>query len=315
MKVCRTPELACEVTLQPIRRYKGLLDASIIFSDILVISEALGLPFEVRSGYGIHFPDKLDSPEEIDTKLHKNINVEEKLDYVLKAITLTRKELKGEVPLFGFSGSPWTLMSYMVEGKSGTNHSTAKSWLYKYPEASHKLLNILSDTIIDYMVAQVKAGAQLLQLFDSWAGELSPEDFNTFSYPYILKIGKGVSEKIKELNYDVPISLFAKGAHYALNQFKDQSYFSIISLDWTIDPKVAREAIGDNIALQGNLDPTILFAPADTLKKRTTEMLHSFGTKPYIANLGHGMLPNHDPEHLKVFLETIKEVSTEILKN
>ncbi|KAI0232677.1 Uroporphyrinogen decarboxylase in heme biosynthesis [Massospora cicadina] len=310
--VCRTPELACLVTLQPIDRYDGLLDAAIIFSDILVVCEAMGLPFEIRAGYGIHFEDRLTCPEDIGKKLFKNVDVNKSLKYVFDAITLTRKSLNGRVPLIGFSGAPWTLASYMIEGKSGTNHVEAKKWLFNHAEASHALLKRITDVVIAYMVGQVKAGAQMLQLFDSWAGELAPDDFYKFSYPYLLKIGQEVKRITKELGYEIPMILFAKGAHYALPKLGDQTVFEVISLDMTVEPSYAVEAVGKKgHTLQGNLDPCVLFAKKEIIKDYARIMLDKFSTKtqPLIANLGHGMMPDHKPENLLAYLEALRDES------
>ncbi|KAJ9072718.1 Uroporphyrinogen decarboxylase in heme biosynthesis [Entomophthora muscae] len=316
--VCRTPELACQVTLQPIDRYDGVLDAAIIFSDILVVCEAMGLPFEIKAGYGIHFEDHLTSPEDIEKKLLKDVDVDKSLKYVFDAITLTRKSLAGRVPLIGFSGAPWTLASYMIEGKSGTNHVQAKKWLFNHPEASHTLLQRIADVVITYMVGQVKAGAQMLQLFESWAGELAPEDFFKFSYPYILKIGQEVKRITKELGYDVPMILFAKGAHYALPKLGEQKIFEVISLDMTMDPIYAVQTVGKKgHTLQGNMDPCVLFADKEVIKEYTHSMLDKFSIKeqPLIANLGHGMMPDHTPENLLAYLQALKEESTRLRAN
>lgn len=310
--VCRTPELACMVTLQPVDRYNGLLDAAIIFSDILVVCEAMGLPFKIKPGYGIHFEDRLTCPEDIEKKLLRDVDVNKSLKYVFDAITLTRKSLNGKVPLIGFSGAPWTLASYMIEGKSGTNHVEAKKWLFNHVEASHVLLKRITDVVIDYLVGQVKAGAQMLQLFDSWAGELAPDDFYKFSYPYILKIGQEVKRITKELGHEIPMILFPKGAHYALPKLGDQTVFEVISLDMSVDPSYAVETVGlKGLTLQGNLDPCVLFAEKAIIKEYTSTMLQKFSikTQPLIANLGHGMMPDHKPDHLLAYLEAIRDES------
>jgi len=202
--VCRTPELACELTLQPIRRFE--LDAAIIFSDILVVPQVMGLKIEMKSGKGPVFPDPIHHPREIDSRL-VDPNVDMELGYVFDAITLTRHKLEGKVPLIGFSGAPWTLMAYMIEGEGTKKFQKAKRWLYDWPEDSHKLLQKLTNIIIKYLIGQIKAGAQLIQLFDSWAGELAPDIFNTFLYPYLKQIAHEVKQQYKH----IPIILFAKG--------------------------------------------------------------------------------------------------------
>ncbi|RKP26255.1 uroporphyrinogen decarboxylase [Syncephalis pseudoplumigaleata] len=311
-RVCRTPELAARLTLQPIERYGDLLDGSIIFSDILVVPQALGMTVEMVPGKGPHFPEPLSVPEDLN-RLAASVDVVAELGYMFDAITLTRQQLDGRVPLFGFCGAPWTLMAYMVEGGGSKTFSKAKTWLYKYPEASAQLLGRLTDVLIDFLVGQVNAGAQILQVFDSWAGELSPQDFEQFSLPYLRRIATEVRGRLGDRA--VPMTVFAKGAHYALPGLAQAGYNGI-SLDWTLSPVEARRqvaaATSETIALQGNLDPCVLFAPHDVIRARTREMVEQFKTAggAHIANLGHGMLPDHDPEALRVFLETVREASS-----
>jgi len=195
----------------------------------------------------------------------------------------------------------------MIEGKSKTNQERAKTWLYSYPQQCHQLLNLLTDTIIEYLVCQVQAGAQILQLFDSFAGVLSPHDFSEFSLQYICKIGTEVKKQTKSLGYDIPLVLFAKGAHYIYEMKDKLKMFEVLSLDWTMHPKTAFNQIKGEFCLQGNMDPCVLFADKEYIQKSTHAMLDSFGpNQPLIANLGHGMMPTHDPEHLKWYLEAIK---------
>ncbi|TPX55623.1 uroporphyrinogen decarboxylase [Powellomyces hirtus] len=313
--ICRTPELACLVTLQPIDRYEGLLDASIIFSDILVVPQALGLEVQMLPAKGPHFPEPLVDPSHL-ARLKKDVNVDAELRYVFEAITLTRQKLDGRVPLFGFVGAPWTLMAYMIEGGGSKTLSKAKAWLGQWPEESKELLQRVTDVVVDFLVGQAKAGAQLLQVFDSWAGELSPAQFNEFSLPYIQQIPTRVRAALREIDptlAKIPMVVFARGAHYALESLSTPEIgYDIISLDWTMDPVASRKRVGDNVSLQGNADPSLLYAPKETIKKEVAVMLEKFGTKRrYIANLGHGMHPDHDPEHLRAFLEAIRDVSSE----
>ncbi|KAJ3004117.1 hypothetical protein HKX48_001414 [Thoreauomyces humboldtii] len=311
--ICRTPELACLVTLQPIDRFAGLLDASIIFSDILVVPQALGLEVQMVPGKGPHFPEPLVDPSHL-ARLKKDVDVDAELGYVFDAITLTRTRLDGRCPLFGFVGAPWTLMAYMIEGGGSKTLSKAKTWLGRYPEESNELLQRVTDVVVDFLVGQAKAGAQLLQVFDSWAGELSPVQFRQFSLPYIRQIPVRVRAKLAALSRDLatlPLVIFARGAHYALEDLTDVGY-DVISLDWTMDPKGSRSRVGNNVSLQGNADPSLLYAPKETIRKEVETMLEAFGTSQrYIANLGHGMHPDHDPEHLRAYLEAIRDVSTE----
>ncbi|ORZ01510.1 uroporphyrinogen decarboxylase [Syncephalastrum racemosum] len=310
-EICRTPELACALTLQPIDRYGSLLDGSIIFSDILVIPQAMGLEVEMVEGRGPVFNAPLETPADM-SRLKQNINVAQELGYVYEAITLTRTKLDGRVPLFGFIGAPWTLMAYMIEGGGSKTLAKAKSWLWKYPEESHELLNRITDLAIEFLVGQVEAGAQLLQVFDSWAGELAPQDFRRFSLPYIKRIAVQVKQRLGDKA--VPMVIFAKGAWYALEDLVDIGY-DVMSLDWTIDPAYAREVTQDKIVLQGNMDPTVLYGGFDAIRETATRMVERFGKDgKHIANLGHGIQPTVDPEALKVYLETVQKVSAEIRK-
>lgn len=299
--MCQTPKLACEVTLMPIKRFE--LDAAIIFSDILVIPKALGMQIELVSGRGMVFPSPLKSPADIDTL--QPINVKEKLSYVFEAITLTRHSLKGKVPLLGFSGAPWTLMCFMVEGESSSTKSKAKSWLYKYPEESKRLLDLLSDIIIEYIVGQIEAGAQMIQLFETLAEYLNKSMFDIYCLSYIRKINASVRELLKKRGIpEVPMVIFAKGAHFALKELSESGY-EVVSIDWTVSPEEARKVMNPNVTLQGNLDPCALYAVPESLKKVTEKMVSTFGKKRYIANLGHGIYPDMDPDNVEVFIDAV----------
>ncbi|CAG8441681.1 2756_t:CDS:2 [Diversispora eburnea] len=315
-EICRTPELATLITLQPIDRYDGLLDAAIIFSDILVIPQALGLSVEMLPEKGPVFLDPLVVPEDIDLKLRNKVDVDHELGYVFEAITMTRKALNGRVPLLGFIGAPWTLMAYMIEGGSSRTLSKAKTWLFKYPEESKRLLQKITDVGVDFLIGQVKAGAQMVQVFDSWGGELSPFDFNTFSLPFITQIAKRVKSQLKNDGIEpVPMTIFCKGSWYALESLSNIGY-DTISLDWTIDPIYAKNITKGKVTLQGNLDPNMLYGDHDTIRASVRKMLEAFGTSErYIVNLGHGILPTVDPENARVFLETIHNVGLELNNN
>ncbi|CAL1292419.1 unnamed protein product [Larinioides sclopetarius] len=305
-EICRTPDLACEVTLQPLRRFD--LDAAIIFSDILVVPQALGMEVEMRPGVGPVLPDPLREPNDL-SKLTYPCDVEQQLGYVFEAISLTRHTLDGKVPLIGFSGAPWTLMCYMIEGGGSKTMSLSKGWLYKWPEESHKLLKILTDVIVEYLVGQIKAGAQLLQVFESNAEYLGPRLFNTFSLPYLKEIKERVSQLAAEQNLPkVPMILFAKGSCNVIGAISNAGY-EVISLDWTIDPKSGRETVSSNTTLQGNLDPCALKADAAEIEDMVKEMIQNFGTQRYIANLGHGIYPDINPDNVKVFVDSIHKVS------
>ncbi|MDX1531318.1 MAG: uroporphyrinogen decarboxylase [Rhodothermales bacterium] len=303
--VCRTPELACEVTLQPLRRFP--LDAAIIFSDILVVPQAVGLEVQMVKGKGPHFPDPLDGPDDLD-RLHRP-DVHEQLGYVYDAVRLTRQELGGRVPLIGFAGAPWTLMAYSIEGGGSKQFARSKAWLWRHPDASRRLLQLLTDVVVDHLSAQAEAGAQALQVFDSWAGELGPETFRLFAFPYLHQIGR----RLKQRHPDVPLVVFARGAHYALDTLALTDY-DVIGLDWTVRPGEARRVVGARAALQGNLDPTALFAEPARIRELVGEMLEGFaagerGLTGTIANLGHGMMPGHDPEHAGAFVAAVQELS------
>ncbi|KAJ1526169.1 hypothetical protein ONE63_009328 [Megalurothrips usitatus] len=301
--ICQTPELAAEITLQPIQRFD--LDAAIIFSDILVIPQALGMTVEMRPGVGPVLPQPLETPADLK-KLITPVNVTEQLGYVFKAITLTRQKLAGKVPLIGFSGAPWTLMGYMIEGGGSKTLSKAKAWLYQHPQSSRDLLKLITDVVVDYLIEQAAAGAQLLQVFESNAEYLGPDLFREFALPCIQDISRRVKAGVKAQNLgDIPMTIFAKGAHYALKELADSGY-DVMGIDWTVDPVVAREAVaGKKITLQGNFDPCGLYAPPEEIQKRVKIMVEKFGKTAYIANLGHGIYPDMKPEHAEAFINAV----------
>ncbi|RKO96913.1 hypothetical protein CXG81DRAFT_12368 [Caulochytrium protostelioides] len=308
--VVRTPALACEVTLQPIRRYPQL-DASIIFSDILVVPQALGMEVQMVPGKGPVFPEPLVTPDDL-ARLAVDVDVDEALAYVMDAITLTRHALDGAVPLYGFAGAPWTLMAYMIEGGGSKTLSKAKRWLYRYPDASHRLLQRITDLCVDFLVAQVKAGAQLLQVFDSWAGELSPAQYQQFALPYATQLAARVRAAVGS---DVPLCYFPKGAASALPWLRSSAY-DCLQVDWTVTPQDARVLAGPEKTLQGNADPCVLYADEPAIRAVTQTMLEGFGpASRYIANLGHGMYPDHDPEHLGYYLNAVHTLSTEMCRS
>ncbi|KAK2194104.1 hypothetical protein NP493_2g06015 [Ridgeia piscesae] len=311
-EVCQTPELACEVTLQPIRRFA--LDAAIIFSDILVVPQALGMQVDMVPGKGPSFPEPLAEPSDLE-KLKKDVVASKDLKYVMDAITLTRHKLEGKCPLIGFSGAPWTLMSYMVEGGGSVTQSKAKRWLYVFPEASHQLLQLLTDVIVDYLVQQVMAGAQLLQLFESHAGVLGSAMFSKFALPYLRQISTRVKKNLEDQGCTpVPMVIFGKDAHHSMEELAESGY-EVVGVDWTIKPQRARRMVGPSLTLQGNLDPCALYASNDDIGRYVKDMLQKFGTQRYIANLGHGMYPDMDPDHLKAFIDAVHMYSEDINAN
>ena len=311
-EVCRTPSLACEVTLQPVRRYD--LDAAIIFSDILVVPQALGMDVQMVANEGPVFPQPLKTPDDIATQLDRNRKAKDELKYVYEAISLTRKTLDGQCPLIGFSGAPWTLMSYMIEGKASSTMSKAKRWLYAHENESHELLKILANFVIDHLVEQIAAGAQLVQLFESHGAALTPELFQRYSLPYLSQISEGVRRELQQRNLPaVPLIVFAKDAHYGLEDLAKTNLFDVIGLDWTISASAieALRQTNQNVVLQGNLDPCALYSAKDNLEDLVKKMLQTFGRKRYIANLGHGIYPDISVDNVQWFIDAVHRFSQE----
>ena len=288
----KNPELACEVSIQPVDILG--VDAAIIFSDILVIPEAMGLPYQMIEAKGPWFENTIKTKFDIDAL---KIADATDLNYVIKAIELTKKELNNRVPLIGFAGAPFTIFAYMIEGSGSKTFSKAKQFLYTQPELSHQLLDKITQSTIHYLKAQVEAGADLIQIFDSWAGVLTEQMFYEFSLNYISKICNAISSL-------VPVTIFAKDAHYAIEGISKTSC-SVIGLDWTINPTIARQQ-GINKTLQGNVDPCLLYADEKKIISETQIMLNAFGKQKYICNLGHGLYPDIDKEKVKFFVDFVK---------
>jgi uroporphyrinogen decarboxylase len=293
----QTPELACEITLQPVDIIG--VDAAIIFSDILVIPQAMGLEVLMEEGKGPLLPKPIKTATDVDSL---NISVNDELEYVFNALSLTKRELNNRVPLIGFAGAPFTLMCYMVDGKSSKAFEKAKAFCFTQPELANKLLQKITDATIQYLIGQVKAGADVVQVFDSWSGLLSSDDFDRFSSPYLLQIAEAVAQH-------APVILFPKGSNYALRSLSKYEYVAGISLDWTILPGDARARTEHRVTLQGNFDPGKLLLPPDEIKKEVHKMIDAFGTRGYIANLGHGITPNIPVENAKAFVNAVKEYS------
>jgi uroporphyrinogen decarboxylase len=291
----QTPELATEITLQPIDQVG--VDAAIIFSDILVIPQAMGMQVLMEEGKGPLLPSTISSAKDVDALL--TTGVEESLAYVMNALSLTKRELNGRVPLIGFAGAPWTLLCYMVEGKGSKTWDKAKQFAYTQTDLAHRLLQKITDITIQYLKAQVKAGADTVQVFDSWAGSLSPADFKIFSQPYLFQIADALKD-------DAPVILFPKGSWYALEDISNSSAAGV-GIDWCVSPEMARKFTSNKITLQGNFDPSKLLAPIPEIKKAVKEMIDAFGTQNYIANLGHGIMPNIPVDHAKAFVDAVKE--------
>lgn len=291
---CRTPELASEITLQPIRRFG--MDAAILFCDILVIPQAMNIEVEMKSNFGPFLPNPIRTQKDLDRVIVPDVNIE--LDYVYKAIKATKELLNNEVPLIGFAGSPWTVFCYCVQGQGSKNFDKAKAFCFSNPIAAHVLLQKITETTIAYLKAKVKAGVDVLQVFDSWGGMLSPNDYQEFSWKYINQI-------IEALKNDAPVISFGKGCWFALHEM-GKSNAAAIGIDWTCSARNARYLTGGNKTLQGNFDPSRLLSPPDEIKKMVHEMINSFGKDKYVVNLGHGILPNIPVDHAKAFIDAVK---------
>jgi uroporphyrinogen decarboxylase len=299
LTLCKTPELAAEVTIQPVDIIG--VDAAIIFSDILVIPEAMGMELELIESRGPVFPHPIRNED--DVKSLKRIDPLKDLKYVMDAVSLTKKELNNRVPLIGFCGSPWTLMTYMVEGKGSKNFSNVKKLIYNNPALAHEILDKLSIAATDYLSAKIEAGANAVQIFDTWGGMLSQDDYFEFSLKYISKIIDNIKRD------DEPVIVFSKGVHYKLDELANCGA-DVIGLDWTMDIGEVRSKIGDKVALQGNMDPTILYANKEKIKSEVSGILNSFGEgSGHIFNLGHGILPDIDPNNAKAMVQFVKEES------
>ena len=291
---CQTPELASEITVMPIDQIGT--DAAILFSDILVVPQAMGVEVQMKPDFGPWLPNPIRSQADIDRVETPDVN--DRLHYVMEAITHSLERLDNRVPLIGFAGAPWTIFCYMIQGQGSKTFDKAKAFCFSQPESAHKLLQKITDTTIAYLRAKHKAGVHVVQLFDSWGGVLSPDDYTTFSWQYSNQI-------INALGDDVPVILFAKGCWYALHDMA-QSKAKALGVDWTCTARNARYLTGGQMTLQGNFDPARLLSPIAEIEKQTRDMIEQFGTTNYIANLGHGILPNIPVDHAKAFVDTVK---------
>lgn len=292
---CRTPELASEITVQPIRRFG--MDAAILFSDILVIPQAMNIEVQMKEGIGPWLPNPIRSQKDVDNVIVPDVTVE--LKYVMDAIKVTKQMLDNEVPLIGFAGSPWTILCYCVQGQGSKTFDKAKEFCFTQPIAAHSLLQKITDTTIAYLKEKVKAGVDAVQIFDSWGGMLSPADYQEFSWKYINQI-------IEALKDDAPVIAFGKGCWFALEEMS-KSNAAALGVDWTITPQMARKLTGNKITLQGNFDPVRLLSPPKVIKQMVKEMIDDFGKDKYIVNLGHGILPHVPLENAKAFIDAVKE--------
>jgi uroporphyrinogen decarboxylase len=303
MTLCSTPDLACEVTLQPLERYP--LDAAIIFSDILTIPDAMGLGLYFAEGEGPQFERPLRTAADVKALGLPDPN--DDLGYVMSALSVTRKALDGRVPLIGFSGSPWTLMTYMVEGRGGTDFRLAKGMLLDDPATAHQLLGKLADAVTAYLNAQIENGAQALMIFDTWGGIMPAHLYETFSLAYMARIVSAL--KREHEGRRVPVILFTKGGGQWLEKIADAGCDGV-GLDWTTSLTDARRRVGNKVALQGNLDPTALYASPETIRAEVARTLEAFGPgSGHVFNLGHGVTPQVDPEHMGALIKAVTELS------
>ena len=292
---CQTPELATEITIMPIDQIEP--DAAILFSDILVVLQAMQIPVEMKDDIGPWIPNPIRSTEDVAQSIVPGIH--EHLGYVLDAVKMTKQALNERVPLIGFAGSPWTLLCYAVQGQGSKNFDIAKGFCFSQPDAAHSLLQKITDTTIAYLKEKVRAGVDAVQIFDSWGGLLSPEDYQIFSWPYIQQI-------VTVLKNEAPVIVFGKGCWFALNEM-GRSGASALGVDWTCSARNARYLSGGKITLQGNFDPSRLLSPIPKIKKDVHKMITEFGKDKYIVNLGHGILPNIPVDHAKAFVDAVKE--------
>jgi uroporphyrinogen decarboxylase len=299
LTMCRTPEIAAEVTLQPVDLIG--VDAAIIFSDILVVPEAMGMNLKMFESRGPVFSNPIKNKDDVD-KL-KLPDPSKELKFVLDAISLTKKELNGRVPIIGFAGAPWTVLSYMIEGQGPKNFAKVKKLIYGNPELAHEILSKVTTVTAEYLSAQIEAGANVIQIFDSWAGILSPRDFQVFALRYVHQLITSIKRK------EEPVIYFPKGVHYLLHELAD-CCADVISVDWTLDLAKVRRKVEGKVAVQGNLDPTVLFADPSFIRREARKVLESYGKgEGHIFNLGHGILQDIDPENVKELVKYVKEES------
>lgn len=296
---CQNPDLASEITIQPVEQVG--VDAAIIFSDILVVPQAMGMEVQMIENKGPLLPDPIKQFSDLDKLVVPDVH--ESLGYVFDALKLTKQRLAGRVPLIGFAGAPWTLLCYMVQGKGSKTFDEAKAFCYTQPETAHRLLQLITDTTIAYLQGQAAAGADVVQIFDSWGGLLGPEDFENLSMRYIRQIVAALKNKALTI-------IFAKGAWHSLDSMAATGAHGL-GIDWCIRPGMARQLAGPQCALQGNFDPAKLLSPIPVIRKEVKSMLDAFSGYPHIANLGHGILPNVPVDHARAFVETVKNYQYE----
>jgi uroporphyrinogen decarboxylase len=305
MDLCTSPELACEVTMQPVDRFP--LDAAILFSDILTIPDAMGLGLYFAEGEGPRFERPVRCAADVDALPVPD--PEDELRYVMDAVRLIRRTLDNRIPLIGFSGSPWTLATYMVEGSSTKTYSKVKGMLYNEPQLLHRMLETVARSVTSYLNAQIAAGAQAVMIFDTWGGVLTPPDYVEFSLDYMQQIVSGLTREAE--GRKVPVILFTKGGCQWLEIMADTGC-DALGIDWSTDLAAARKRVGDRVALQGNLDPAVLYASPDVIRRKVGEVLAAFGKgSGHVFNLGHGITPDVDPEHAGALINAVHELSAQ----
>ncbi len=306
LNLCKNPELACEVTLQPLRRFE--LDAAILFSDILTIPDAMDLGLYFSEGEGPKFEKPIRTQADIDNLFVPD--PADKLRYVTDAVTMIRQELGGQVPLIGFSGSPWTLATYMIEGGSSKDYHHTKGLMYENPAALHQILDVIAKSVVSYLNAQIEAGAQSVMIFDTWGGVLSPEAYQEFSLGYMQKIVEQLNTQYN--NQTIPVTLFTKGGGQWIELIAATGCNGV-GIDWTISIDEAKKRVGDKVALQGNLDPNVLYASPEVIRKHVKQLIEKFGPHTgHVFNLGHGIHQTVNPDHLKVLVDAVHEFGREI---
>ena len=293
---CQTPELAAQITMLPINVIKP--DAAIIFSDILVVLQAMGLNIEMSESIGPIIKNPIRNEKDIKNLITSDID--DRLNYVFRAIKLTKNELNNELPLIGFAGSPWTLLCYAIEGKGSKNFNNTKQFCMKNPNLAKKILTKITEATIKYLKTKIAYDVDAIKIFDSWGGILSNEDYKTYSLPYIKKI-------VKSLNSRIPVIVFAKGCWHSLSELSNIGV-SALGIDWTCNPKFARKITNNQVTLQGNFDPNKLFEPIPKIKNDVKKMINEFGKDNYIVNLGHGILPNTPVNSVKEFINAVKDI-------
>jgi uroporphyrinogen decarboxylase len=309
LDLCKNTDLACEVTMQPLRRYP--MDAAILFSDILTVPDALGLGLYFETGEGPRFRKTVRS--EADLAALEPFNAKDSLGYVMDAVRAIRSALNGSIPLIGFSGSPWTLATYMIEGGSSKDFARAKTMAYDQPALMHDLLSLLADAVADYLIAQVEAGAQALQIFDTWGGALSAAAYKEFSLKYMQRIISRLP--VEADGRRVPVIVFTKGGGQWLPAIAECGA-QAVGIDWTTDIATARAQVGEKVALQGNMDPMILFASPERIREEVQAILAGFGHGPgHVFNLGHGITPGVNPDHVTAFVDAVQELSPQYHKD